>query len=399
MFKARISKWQIGKYRKHKKGEAIQRPQGHTGCSKSRKQSDDGTAIQLLAPKPCSMKSPRNLETLERVLVLLDRYISGSFQTGRWMPTSPCGSRYGRGEISKDIRRSSGDAAEDFSSHVMYGCFTLDNRDLRGTERAFAKASACIEGMLKRDNPSTVLAIFSLLALKQRGKHELAICLLRQMSALSSIFLGSNHPLPNMYSCLATADMTSWEELSSNSLKKSIETCSKLIHNARSGTPLDVIPCAHNPMLNCILQRMQVLCGQAGSSALPVRILYVCMGYARSLERLGLNANAIHVVEHVLAHDISTEGDPQQLLAWKTKALMFLSTLYEREEEQCQAEEKAKEAIKLALTEGEWGGPQDLWFLLELETQSRKLGLVCEAARIQGRRVRATELLNRADDT
>ena len=404
MFKSRIAKWRLVKYKKRRKEDELSYPPDYIICPVNLKRISSRGEVHSLIPKPRSITSPNDIEIPERVLQLLEQYILISVQTGRWKPFShressgadehtPCSSS----EVSSLVPQGSGDAAEDFSSHVLYGCFALDNRDCRGTERALAKASASLDRILKRDNPSTVLALLSLLELKRRGRHELAICLLRQMSELASIKLGKNHPLPNMCRTLVMTDLAFWEEILRISLQKSIHVCAMVIEAVKSVAMDGAVPCHRGEVFKCPVQRMKVLCGQEGFQQPDVRVLYVCMDYARTAARLGLLVEAIHIVKDVLAHD--TTADRQQMLVWRSKAFMLLARLHGKENKRNQAKEATEEAVKLILAETEWGGYQDLWFLLELETQLLNFGMNSEAARIRDRRVQAAQLLNNLDDT
>ncbi|CAF9943693.1 MAG: hypothetical protein ALECFALPRED_000967, partial [Alectoria fallacina] len=140
-------------------------------------------------PSPTVMLVP--MAIAERILVSIRDYYKGSFETGTWLATDPRGSC----ETTK-VKDNSLAHLYALREQSMAACMLFANNYFQAAGQNLISATSAIESILLAEHPMTLTCLFVLVAhMFQQRRHEIALSILRQFSALAQIRLGDRHPL------------------------------------------------------------------------------------------------------------------------------------------------------------------------------------------------------------
>ena len=147
-------------------------------------------AVECFTPVPSPITPPEDLTTPEYILRIIRGYIAASFESGTWVKTNPQRRCY-------SIKDSLGvDYSMEFSQFCSLAARLLATKNFDEMEGTFSAASAMSRKMLLAEDPTTLNIILRLIALLQSGnEREIALRILRQLSATSKELLGESHPL------------------------------------------------------------------------------------------------------------------------------------------------------------------------------------------------------------
>lgn len=223
MYKTHIAKWGLDKKNKEPEMRAIVRKnkqraeQGKRSHFRVRERDldfpevvrywkrkgvtvDEVIARSIASPTPETVECftvvsspitpPDDLATPEYILRIVRGYITASFESGTWVTTDPQTMCYS----IKDVVNAGHTADFCDMCYLADSLFQTENFD--EAKNTLSAASAISKKMLLAEQPETVLTILKRLAgLQYYDCHELALSILRQLSATSKELLGESHPL------------------------------------------------------------------------------------------------------------------------------------------------------------------------------------------------------------
>lgn len=144
-------------------------------------------------PSPAVMPEPMATaeHIAERILVSIRDYYKGSFETGTWLATDPRG-----GCETTKVKESSLTHLYALREQSMAACMLFANNNFQDAGQRLISATSAIESILLAEHPMTLTCLFVLVAhMFEQRRHEIALSILRQFSALAQIRLGDRHPL------------------------------------------------------------------------------------------------------------------------------------------------------------------------------------------------------------
>ena len=135
--------------------------------------------------------TPRSMATLERILVAIRDYYTGSFETGTWFTEDPQTSCQ-----TKKSQRSVLDSLNSLGQECSTACTLFAEDHCEEAGQILISATSNIEMILLSEHPETLSMLFEIVSLLLYNKRDgVALSILRQFSALAKIVLGEGHPL------------------------------------------------------------------------------------------------------------------------------------------------------------------------------------------------------------
>ena len=155
-------------------------------------------AVECFTPVSSPIPPPEDLATPEYILRIIRGYIAASFESGTWVKTDPHGECFS----IKDPLGSN--HAIRFGNLCLLVAELFDCKNFEEMEKTLYAASAMSRKMLLAETPESLKEVLSLIAVMQsRNEHEIALRILRQLSATSKQLLGESHPLSLFWVWLA----------------------------------------------------------------------------------------------------------------------------------------------------------------------------------------------------
>ena len=172
-----------------------------------RKTSATPETVECFTPISSRVATPEIFAIPEQTLISIRDYHQGSFESGSWVSEdqqSRC-----RNVKAQDL----GDHVETLFFSCMLACVLFEKHQFEEAGRILIYAFANIQNILLAELPRTLRTLLLLIILiHNRGKHEIAIALLRQFSSLGELVLGKGHPLPRIFGNLASLISSEPEE-------------------------------------------------------------------------------------------------------------------------------------------------------------------------------------------
>ena len=164
-------------------------------------------AVDCFMTVPSPITTPELIAIPERILVSIRDYFRGSFENGTWVMTNP----EGVCETTRGQRNSLADLAQ-LDSDVSTACQLFGRNDFEGAGQNLIVATSRIKVIILAENPDTLHFIFKITQrFFQSKRHEVALAILRQFSALAEIILGKTHPIGCICGWLASIAPLQWE--------------------------------------------------------------------------------------------------------------------------------------------------------------------------------------------
>ena len=173
-------------------------------------------AVECFSPLQSPLKTPENLAAPERILIKLQDYVKGSFDAGIWKDS-------GEGYMCQSIK-SRGDRSID--TRTFYDQCQLAMRLLRKNrcQEAGQVLSACcanIKEILLEETPVVFQRLLAtVFHLGLEGKRDIALIILRQISAMGAILYGNGHPFKTVSMEISSLASVDQEEFLLRSLRK-----------------------------------------------------------------------------------------------------------------------------------------------------------------------------------
>ena len=242
MYKTRISKWGLRKYQKRsRKGTLVcnskhlreqEKPHTHslrtqvtgprvvhrywehrgvrTGCIiAQRAKSHTLEAVGYFNALMPLSTTPESMTETERILINIRDYFAGSFDAGIWQSTDPqmnCKSTKGQGDAMVHL--------DALSQRCITACRLLGNNHFQKAGQVLISATSKIKEILSAEDPMTLTYLFAIVAyIHQQRRHEIALAILRQFSALAEILMGGRHPLHSICALLVSVHPSHFGEI------------------------------------------------------------------------------------------------------------------------------------------------------------------------------------------
>ena len=169
----------------------------------SRDTSKTPEMIECLTPLQSPLKTPEDLAAPERALVKVQDYIAGCFDAGIW---KDCGQ-----ENECESTKPHGGTASDISS-FSHQCRLVrrlfDQSRYREAFRVLGSCCVSIKQVLLKEDPQLLhVLIGDTLSLVQSGQHDIALVILRHISAMGEVLYGSCHPIKMICAELGSLDL------------------------------------------------------------------------------------------------------------------------------------------------------------------------------------------------
>ena len=166
-------------------------------------------AVVFSTPVPSPIMTPQVLALPERILCCIQDYFKGSFESGTWVRTKPIMPCY-----STKQRGCDSDSALQFCKYCLSACSLFSRNQFYDAGQTLLLATGCIEHILSDEDPLSLLYIFRAIShFRQRKRHEISLMMLRQISALGKVLLGSEHPLNRIHQLLVSIYASDYDDV------------------------------------------------------------------------------------------------------------------------------------------------------------------------------------------
>lgn len=153
-------------------------------------------AVEIFTPVSSPVLTPEVLATPERIFRCMRDYFIGSFESGTWVKTEPLYECYS----IKDKEAATGVYLEELDLQCYLACLLFERNLFHEAGQTMIAATAKFKKILLAEHPESLAYLFRIVILvRGRGKGKLASIILRQLSALGKVLLGSEHPLSRIY--------------------------------------------------------------------------------------------------------------------------------------------------------------------------------------------------------
>ena len=247
-------------------------------------------AVECFTPVSSPIMPPEDLATPEYILRIIRGYIAASFESGTWVKTDPCTTCY-------SIKDECGtDYPSEFGNFCNLAARLLKMKKFDEMERTLSAASAISWKMLLAEQPSTLEVILDLMGyIRSRHDHEMALRILRQLSATSKELLGESHPLSLFVAWLAAIQWPQIKDIISRCFDVIIDDFESLfgpMHLSTLNCRLSLSKVGSNPaILRRLLDKCESTLGSYDGRTLDVRMwLMDCIftkGHYAEAKRMG----------------------------------------------------------------------------------------------------------------
>ena len=153
--------------------------------------------------------TPEPMTKTECILINIRVYFAGSFEAGIWQSTDPqmnCKSTKGQGDAMIHL--------DALSQDCIIACRLLGNNHFQKAGQILISATSKIKEILSEEDPMTLTYLFAVVAyIHQQRRHEIALAILRQFSALAEILMGEGHPLHCIFALLVSIHPSCFGEI------------------------------------------------------------------------------------------------------------------------------------------------------------------------------------------
>ena len=258
MYKTRIKRWGLDKKHKEKEMRAIVHKRAHRADKgkasvfwirgkevdykdvvrywerrhismaevlRQRAESSTPEPVECRTPVLPPLSTPAVLAIPEGTLLKVREYHKGSFESGIWRTNEDgfCCRTTKLESFSDDINWL--DVAEDKCERA---CDAFDNRNSHEADHFLSVATDTIMGMVLAEHPYTFAQLFAFVqCIRWKGRPEKVSAILRNLSGMSELVLGRNHPFRMVCGWLAAPIM----EDNSNAYQDIICESLRMVHD------------------------------------------------------------------------------------------------------------------------------------------------------------------------
>lgn len=349
-----------------------------------RAESKTPEAVDCFTSPASPIMMPESMVIPERILVSIRDYCKGSFENRTWLatPDGNCTTTKVQGDPVVHLNA--------LSKHCETARALFANSHFQEAGQSLLSATSEIKRILSAEHPLTLTCLFEIGAtLFHARRHEIALAILRQFSALAEILVGERHPLRFICGWLALMHPSQCEDI--------IIRCSRSIgdHFENLVGPMNW------PTLisRLFIQLVDVGHDLSHKTFLLQGLLHQCQATLGSLDfrtcetRLSLAYHFIMKRDYVkavrLGWDIVAHAQRPECLEFGVghyaAGLWIVATSHYAMGETFSAELYLREAIDVLVSEsGPHDGQARIW-LLTLEDWLREQGQLGSAAQVQAR--------------
>ena len=188
-------------------------------------------AVECFTPVPSPITPSEDLTTPEYILRIIRGYVAASFESGTWVKTDPRMACY-------SIKNEMGfDYGMNFSNLCNLAARLLPPENCDEMEETLSAASAMSRKMLLAEDPTTLYIILNQIAFMQFGNEDdIALRILRQLSATSKELLGESHPLCLFCAWLAAIPWSQMKDIVSRCFDVVIDDFESLVGPMHAST-------------------------------------------------------------------------------------------------------------------------------------------------------------------
>ena len=258
-------------------------------------------AIECFTPVSSPIMPPEDLATPEFILRSIRGYIAASFESGTWVKTDPRSRCY-------SIKDGSGpDHSLKFSELCGLAGHLLVTENFDEMQRTLSAATAMSRKMLLAEDPGILMVILDRIACMQySNQREIALHMLRLLSAISKELLGESHPLSLLCAWLAAMPWSQIKEIISRCFDVIADDFESLVGPMHTSTlsyrlsqnTVDI----NLEMLRRLLDKCESALGSCDRRTFHVRVHLINCTFTK-----GHYAAAKRMGEDVLAHVQKTQ--------------------------------------------------------------------------------------------
>ena len=174
--------------------------------------------MECFTPIPSPVRTPESLAMPENMFLTIRNYHSGSFESGTWTAEEAsgcCQTTKGLFDASMWI--------DTLRRQCELACYLFDHRCAKEAGAILEKATTWIKAIILAEHPHAFAQFLEMVVnIRWRGKQEIAVQILRQVSAMGAILLGDSHPFKVVYGWLASldsADYASYQDILGRALQ------------------------------------------------------------------------------------------------------------------------------------------------------------------------------------
>ena len=348
-------------------------------------------AVEFSTPIPSPILTPEELAIPERILRCIREYFKSAFESGTWIKTAPletCYSITGGKYATSDIR--------ELFSQCLSACTLFSMNSFEEAGQILIAAAAKIKKILSAEAPETLLGLLLLISsIHRRKRHEVALIILRQFSALGKVLLGSEHPLRRICEWVQISSLSDFDDIAVRCMESMENQFASFLGPMHRST-LDARRQyrLQNSESNASISDLSKLLGDCEETLGPHddRSLGMRMGLASAYFAENFFVEARKLSEETVAYS-QCETMGRKIFYQIQGLLMLAKCQYALGEVQLGISNLHK-AVELVVST--WG-PQDSdasYLLVYLEQWYREQGDWSSAAQIRDRRVKTLELVD-----
>ena len=172
-------------------------------------------AVELFTPVPSRLATPEAFAVPERLFVKIRDYLTGSFESGNWA--------HGKPQIDCRPRDFQGDVTTDLAAlevHNLTACQLLSSHSYQEAGQNTVSATSVLKNILLAEYPGALGRILdTVMIMRLFRRHEIALAILRQYSALGKLVMGNEQPLRLICGWLALLDASQFDEITARCLR------------------------------------------------------------------------------------------------------------------------------------------------------------------------------------
>ena len=354
-------------------------------------------AVELFTPVPSRLTTPETFAVPERIFVKIRDYFTGSFESGNWVHDDP--------QIQCHKKQVQGDPMADLDALMLHNstaCQLFAKHSYQEVGKSLVSATAVLKKILLAEHPQTLGRILrTVMSMRLFRRHEIALAILRQCSALGKLVVGNEHPLRLICGWLALADASQFDEITARCLRSvtdHFESFLGLMHLSTLTSRIYYV--AHVNRAQDISQRddlLQNLLGQCELQlgTLDLRTFY--LRYALAMHYLdGCHYfEALKVGQDLVAYAQHPQS-PGNVRLYYAQGLYIAARSQYALGETISAEANLRDAIESSVSSLGSHNSQARFWLVRLEEWLLEQGRSSSAAEVRERRMRMidpTELI------
>ena len=350
-----------------------------------RAESKTPEAVDYFTSPASPIMLPESMAIPERILISIRDYCKGSFENGIWI------AMYSRASCEKTkVTENAIVHLDALNEQCETACMLFARNHFQEAGQSLLSATSEIKRILSAEHPLTMAYIFEIVATLFRARrHEIALAILRQFSALAEILMGERHPLRCICGWFALMHPLQFEDTIVRCSRSTGDYCGNLVGPMKwltliSRRIVQAVDIGHDTshktfVLQDLLHQCQATLGSLDVRTCETR-LFLAYHYIKEKDHVEAARLGWDIIAHSQRPECSGFG-----VLHHAVGLWILARSHYAMGETFSAELYLREAIDVLILER---GPQDsrvrTW-LIVLEMFLREQGQLSSAAQVQAR--------------